>query len=93
MARDPKKQLSNLMDALADSIAVASDDDIVVEAHEGGEDIPSVSAEVSTVIRRAIKDHRKKKMTQEKNDSRKKGTSDDRCRNTSRKNAVARYSE
>jgi hypothetical protein len=55
--RDYEAELRAIMDALAESVAEASDADLLGEAREAGED-PARSAErVRAVLRRAAKDH------------------------------------
>lgn len=58
--RDYEAELRAIMDALAESVADASDEDILAEAREAGEDPARTAARIRTVLRRAAKDYEQK---------------------------------
>jgi hypothetical protein len=49
-------ELRAIMDALAESVAEASDEDILAEAREAGEDPARAAARIRAVLRRVVKD-------------------------------------
>lgn len=53
--RDYEAELRTLMDALAESVAAASDEEIVNEAREAGDDPAVAAEEVRAVLRKAAK--------------------------------------
>jgi len=55
--RDYEAELRAIMDALADSVAEASDETILAEAREAGEDPGTVAARVRSLLTRAVTDH------------------------------------
>ena len=58
----PKEQLDAILDALAESLLEASDEQILEEATEAGEDIKRTETRVKDVFRRAAKAFRKKRL-------------------------------
>lgn len=58
--RDYEAELRAIMDTLAESVAEASDEDILAEAREAGEDPARTTARVRAVLRRAVKDYEQK---------------------------------
>jgi rubrerythrin len=56
--RDYEAELRAIMDALAESIAEMSDEEILAEAREAGEDPERIAARVRTILRRAVKEDR-----------------------------------
>jgi hypothetical protein len=58
--RDYEAELRAIMDALAESVAEASDDDILAEAREAGEDPARTAARIRAVLRRAVRDYEQK---------------------------------
>ena len=58
----PKEQLDAILDALAESLLEASDEIILEEATEAGEDIKRTEARVKDVFRRASKAFKKKRL-------------------------------
>jgi hypothetical protein len=54
---DPGERKRNLMDALAESVAEAPDEEILDEARERGEDTSARADRVRSVLRRAVDDH------------------------------------
>ena len=60
--RAPKEQLDAILDALAESLLEASDEHILEEAAEAGEDIKETETRVKTVFRRAATAFKKKRL-------------------------------
>ncbi len=58
--RDYEAELRAIMDALADSVAEASDEDILREAREAGEDPAAAAAHVRSLLTRAVTDHQQR---------------------------------
>jgi hypothetical protein len=58
----PKEQLAAILDALAESLLEASDEHILEEAAEAGEDIKETETRVKNVFRRAAKSFKKKRL-------------------------------
>jgi hypothetical protein len=55
--RDYEAELRAIMDALADSVTDASDETLLAEAREAGEDPGTVAARVRSLLMRAVTDH------------------------------------
>ncbi len=53
--RDYKAELRALMDALAESVVEATDEEITSETREGGEDPAAAAEEVRSILRNAVK--------------------------------------
>ena len=60
--RAPKEQLDAILDALAESLVEVSDEHILEEATEAGEDIKEIETRVKNVFRRAVKAFKKKRL-------------------------------
>jgi hypothetical protein len=56
--RDYEAEFRAIMDALAESVAEMSDEEILAEAREAGEDPERIAARVRTILRRAVKEDR-----------------------------------
>ncbi len=60
--RDYEAELRAIMDALAESVAEASDEDLLAEAREAGEDPRRTAARVRNVLMRAAKDYEQRRL-------------------------------
>lgn len=60
--RDYEAELLAIMNALAESVAEASDADILAEAREAGEDPTRTAARVRKVLMRAAKDYEQRRL-------------------------------
>lgn len=60
--RDYETELRAIMDALAESVAEASDEDLLAEAREAGEDHRRTAARVRDVLKRAAKDYEQRRL-------------------------------
>ena len=60
--RNYTKELDNLVNALADSVLELSDDELLAEASENGEDIQAQSQEVTDVLRSTLKRFKQHKL-------------------------------
>lgn len=58
----PKEQLDRIIEALDKSLLEASDEQIMQEAAEAGEDIKEIEARVKNVFRRAVRAFKKKRL-------------------------------
>jgi len=58
----PKEQLNSILEALAESLLEASDEQILEEATEAGEDIKKLESQVKNVLLRAAKAFRKQRL-------------------------------
>jgi hypothetical protein len=60
--RDYEAELRAIMDALAESVAEASDEDVLREAREAGEDPRTTADRVRNVLKRAAKDFEQRRL-------------------------------
>jgi len=58
----PKEQLNSILEALAESLLEASDEQILEEATEAGEDIKKIEYQVKNILLRAAKAFRKQRL-------------------------------
>ena len=67
-ARDYEAELLAIMNALAESVAEASDADILAEAREAGEDPGRSAARVRALLGRAVKDYEQRRLREAQKD-------------------------
>jgi hypothetical protein len=60
--RDYEAEFLAIMNALAESVAEASDDDVLNEAHEMGEDPRTTAARVRDVLKQGAKDYAQRRL-------------------------------
>ncbi len=61
---DPVPDLRLILDALADSVAEASDEEILAECQEAGEDLQATSARVRDLLLEAVEIQRRRRLEQ-----------------------------
>ena len=66
--RDYEAELLAIMNALAESVAEASDADILAEAREAGEDPGRTAARVRALLGRAVKDNQQRRLREAQKD-------------------------
>jgi hypothetical protein len=60
--RDYSKELDHLADAVAESLLEVSEEDLLAEAAENGEDVQAISREVNGVLRATLKRFKQRKL-------------------------------
>jgi len=66
--QDYRDELREVMNALAEAAAEASDDELLAEAQEGGFDLETEAESVRAVLRRSVDKLRKRKLEQARRD-------------------------
>ena len=66
--RDYRGELREVMNALADAVAEASDEEILAEAQETGLDLDAEAESVRVVLRRSVEKFKKRKLEQARRD-------------------------
>lgn len=67
-SRDYRGELREVMNALADAVAEASDEEILAEAQETGLDLEAEAESVRVVLRRSVEKFKKRKLEQARRD-------------------------